>query len=83
MNTIDLERAAITIHRTDVLRLPSARGRRIESVLGRIWVTIDDDPRDIVLDAGEGFSVDRDSDVMISALHGDARVVLLDAIAAN
>ena len=83
MNTNDLGRAAVTIHRTDVLRLAAQRGRRIESVLGRVWITIDDDPRDIVLDAGEGFSVDRDSGVMISALRGDARVILLDAVAAN
>jgi hypothetical protein len=83
MNTSDLDRAAITIHRTDVFRLAAARGRRIESVLGRVWITIDGDPRDIVLDVGEGFSVDRDSGVMISALRGDARFVLLDAIAAH
>ena len=83
MNTNDLGCAAITISRSDVLRLAAARGRRIESVLGRVWITIDDDPRDIVLDAGEGFSVDRDSGVMVSALRGDARIVLLDAVAAN
>jgi hypothetical protein len=83
MNTHDLDRAAITIHKSDVVRLATAHGRRIESVLGRVWITIDGDPRDIVLDTGEGFSVDRDSAVMISALRGDARVLLIDAIAGH
>ena len=32
-----------------------ARGRRIESGLGRVWITIDGDPRNIVLEPGEGF----------------------------
>jgi hypothetical protein len=83
MNIHELDRAAIPIHKSDVVRLATAPGRRIESVLGRVWITIDGDPRDIVLDAGEGFSVDRESAVMISALRGDARVVLLDANAAQ
>jgi hypothetical protein len=77
MNTNDLDRAAITVRKTDVFHVGRARGQRIESVLGRLWVTIDGDPRDIVLDPGEGFCVDRDADVRVSALRADARFVLL------
>ena len=83
MNTHELDRAAITLHPADVVRLGAARGRRIESVFGRIWVTLDGDPRDIVLDPGEGFSVDRDGDVLISPLRGDARFVMLDPVNAT
>lgn len=82
MNTNDLQRAAIAVRKTEVIRLGAARGQRIESVLGRLWVTIDGDPRDIVLDPGEGFSIDRDDDVLVSALRSDARFVLLGAAAA-
>lgn len=82
MNINDLNRAAISVRKTEVIRLGTARDQRIESVLGRLWVTIDDDPRDIVLDPGEGFSVDRDDDVLVSALRSDARFVLLGAVAA-
>ena len=60
-----------------------ARGRRIESGLGRVWITIDGDPRDIVLEPGEGFKVDRDSVALISALHGNARFVLFDPVGAD
>ena len=80
MNTHELDQAAITLQRADVFRCGAARGRRIEALLGHIWVTLDGDPRDIVLDSGEGFSVDRDGDVLISALRGDARFVLLDPV---
>ena len=41
MNTHELDRAAITLHPADVVRLGAARGRRIESVFGRVWVTLD------------------------------------------
>ena len=81
MNTNDLDRAAITVRKSEVFRLGGARGQRIESVLGSVWITIDGDPRDIVLDTGEGFSVDRDANVLISALLADARIVLLDPVA--
>lgn len=83
MNTNELNWVAITLRKADVFRLAEAQGRRIESVLGRLWITIDGDPRDIVLDPGEGFSVDRDSAVLISSLRGDARFVLLDPVAAR
>jgi hypothetical protein len=83
MNTSELGRAAITLRKADVFHLDAARGRRIESVLGHVWITIDGDPRDIVLDPGEGFEVVRDGAVLISALRGDARFVLLDPVDAD
>jgi hypothetical protein len=46
-----------------------------------VWITIDGDPRDIVLDTGEGFSVDRGANILISALRADALIVLLDPVA--
>lgn len=82
MNCNDLDRATITLRKSDVLHLGTARGRRIESVLGRVWITLDGDPRDIVLDPGEGFTVESDRDVLISTLRADARFVLLDPAAA-
>ena len=82
MYTNDLNRAAIAVRKNEVIRLGTARGQRIESVLGRLWVTMDSDTRDIVLDPGEGFSIDRDDAVLVSALRDDARFVLLGAVAA-
>jgi hypothetical protein len=49
-------RLALTQRRA--LRLGQAEGSRLRAVSGSVWITIDDDPRDIVLDPGEEFLVD-------------------------
>ena len=37
-----------------------------------MWITIDDDPRDIVLEAGESFEFDSAKPALLSSLHGTA-----------
>lgn len=81
MNTTDLFPAAITLPKGAIHRLPKARGRRIEALTGSLWVTIDNDLRDILVAPGQGFSIDRDDATLISALD-DSRFVVLDSIAA-
>lgn len=79
MNTNDLHAASITLHKGAIHRLPSGRGQRIESLAGSLWVTIDNDVRDILVNPGEGFSIDRDGAALISALD-DSRFVVLEAV---
>jgi hypothetical protein len=50
------------------LRLNTARGTLLRTVKGTLWVTIDNDPRDIVLDSGESFVVDSDRPLFVMAL---------------
>ena len=50
------------------LRLDADRGTLLRAVKGTLWVTIDNDPRDIVLDAGESFVVDSDEPLFVMAL---------------
>lgn len=50
------------------LRLNAARGTLLRAVKGTLWVTIDNDPRDIVLDPGESFAVDSDQPLFVMAL---------------
>jgi hypothetical protein len=76
MNTRDLTPAATPLRKGDILRLSGARGQRIEALHGELWITIDHDLRDIVLAGGEGFTVDRDGDTLISALDDASLVVL-------
>ena len=76
MNTRDLTPAATRLRKGDILRLPGARGQRIEAIHGGLWITIYHDRRDIVLAGGEGFTVDRDGDTLISALDDASLVVL-------
>ncbi|MBI3369686.1 MAG: DUF2917 domain-containing protein [Burkholderiales bacterium] len=76
MNT-DLNQGAIALQRGELRHLPHAQGLRVECLTGSLWLTIDGDPRDIVLSPGEGFTVDRRGDVIISALDASRALLLL------
>ena len=80
MNTTDLTFAAIPLRKGEIRRLHNAKGQRIEALSGALWVTIDNDPRDIVVEPGAGFSVDKNGDTLVSAM-ADARFVLLAPVA--
>ena len=67
--------ASISVPRQQPLRLKGALGRRVAVLEGDVWVTLDNDPRDIVLRAGEDFVIDRPAGAVISALGGDARIM--------
>lgn len=57
---INTSNARVAVSARRALRLNAARGTRLRAVRGTLWITIDDDPRDIVLGPGEGFVVDSD-----------------------
>ena len=76
MNTNDLYSAAIHLRKGEIRRIHNGLGHRIEALSGSLWVTIDNDPRDIVVEPGAGFSVDRSGDTLVSAMN-EARFVLL------
>lgn len=50
------------------LRLEQARDTRLRALRGTLWVTLDGDPRDIVLSRGECFTVDSDRSVVVTPL---------------
>jgi hypothetical protein len=76
MNTSDLNGAAIHLRKGEVHRIPKGRGQRIEAISGSLWVTIDNDLRDIFVATGEGFTLGDDDKTLISAL-ADSRFVVL------
>ena len=76
MNTRDLTPATTYLRKGEILRLHRGRGQRIESIHGGLWITMDHDLRDIFIDSGEGFTVDRGGDTLISALDDASLVVL-------
>ena len=80
MNTRDLNPAAIALRKREIHRVHGHPGQRIEALSGSLWITIDNDIRDIIVRPGEGFSIDRSGDALISALD-DARFVLLEPTA--
>ena len=76
MNTADLHPASIPLRKGQIHRLRDGLGQRIEALNGCLWVTIDNDLRDIFVAAGEGFQIDRRGDTLISALADSSFVVM-------
>ena len=58
------------------LRLNAAQGALLRAVTGTLWVTIDNDLRDIVLDPGESFVVDTEQPLFVMALGDKATLDL-------
>ena len=65
---IHLNANPICLTRTQALTLADARGSSIHCRHGRVWITQNGDPRDIVLVAGERFTLDRDSPAIVTAI---------------
>jgi hypothetical protein len=80
MNTTDLHPASISLRKGEIHRIHHGSGQRIEALNGCLWVTVDNDLRDIFVAAGEGFTIDRDGDTLLSAM-ADSSFVLLEPIA--
>jgi len=74
----DLMFDAHPLARGGIRRIRRGLGRRVECVSGSLWVTQDGDPRDVVLEVGEAFTLDASGDALISALD-DSRYLLLEA----
>ena len=80
MNTADLNATAIQLRKGEIHRIQNGLGQRIEALSGCLWLTIDNDLRDIFVSPGEGFRVDRGGDTLLSAM-ADSRFVVLDPTA--
>ena len=67
-----------------VLRLDGARGATVRATRGTLWLTFENDPRDVVLVAGDAFTIDRagltlveaqgEATLCVDARYVDARV---------
>ena len=70
--------------RNAMVNLPAARGEVVECLEGCVWITFDHDARDVVVEAGERFIVDRDTTGWVQALEASRlRVVQPDRVAAS
>jgi hypothetical protein len=76
---IETPRAHLLLERGQTSRLTGARQAYLASASGTLWVTIDHDPRDIVLEAGEGFDVASSEALLVCALGGPAVLELRPA----
>jgi len=64
----EIDSPRIPLAARGLARLSDAQATRIVCETGTVWITIDNDPRDIVLSSGESFVVDRRAGVLMYAL---------------
>jgi hypothetical protein len=69
---IATDRTRMLLERGQSTRLTHAAAAHLSSAAGTLWVTIDHDARDIILEPGQGFTVRSSEAVTISALSGPA-----------
>lgn len=72
----DAPQAVIPLRTPQPLRLLDARGTWLRAVSGALWVTLDHDARDLVLQPGEQLLIETSAPVTVSALGGRASVGL-------
>ena len=61
------EHAMYQLGRAGGLALRDIRGRVVTCVSGSVWMTMEGDPRDVVLASGNSFVVDRDGLTLLAA----------------
>lgn len=67
---LDLAEAGIVLKAQQFLRIDESQHARIRCEDGTVWITQDGDPRDVVLGAGQQFTVDRPGQVVVFSLSG-------------
>jgi hypothetical protein len=77
---IDTAEVRLPMKLGQVARLQRARNTRLTALRGIAWITVDGDPRDIVLEPGESFVVDSNEGVLIYPLrNGDTLELAAEA----
>ncbi len=64
----------VHVRRGGIIRLDGALGTAILCHAGAVWVTLEDDSRDILIEAGESFVIDRGGLSLVCAIAGPADV---------
>ena len=70
----DATHARVQLPADQLLRLTDAQGTRLRGIEGTSWITIDNDPRDLVLEPGEEWVVDARQPVLVTPLKGGSTI---------
>lgn len=62
------DNAATSLRKNQHLHLQDACGWTVHAVAGTLWITQDGDVRDVVLEAGQSFVLDRNTTALLSPL---------------
>lgn len=60
--------AEMFFSRNQIREVRNREGVTVECLSGQIWITLDGDPRDVVLDPGQMFTAERDKRILVMAL---------------
>jgi hypothetical protein len=71
---MNAEHARLSLAHNQLARLTEAQDTRLDCVCGVAWITLDSDPRDIVLERGQSFTIDRATPVLVHAIQGPAAI---------
>lgn len=69
---LELNRKDLCLKRRQVVKVRDGIGHSIVCDSGSVWVTQEGDPRDIVLNAGEAFTLDRSGTALVLAFEPGA-----------
>ena len=72
--TLELKSGAVRLNPRQTLRLHDAAGSTVCAVEGSVWITEEDQPRDIVLERGACYRLREGGLALINALGGEAAV---------
>lgn len=73
---IELRAGAVTLGPNQTLRVVDGAGSTVCAVEGAVWITEENDPRDIVLQAGSCYQLRREGVAVLNPLSGEASVSL-------
>ncbi len=66
--TLNLDRPTFTLDTGQVVSLDDLAGTRISAILGTVWVTYEDNRKDLVLAPGESLVIAQDGRTVVQAL---------------
>ncbi len=72
----DLTLPSVALLKNELHLIRDGQGRQVQCLTGRLWITQEGDPRDIVLDAGEGYTIEQSGLTVVCALREATLLVL-------
>jgi hypothetical protein len=73
---IELSAGAVRLAPNQTLRVVDGAGSTVCAVEGAVWITEENDSRDIVLEAGKCYRLKREGVAILNSLSGEASVSL-------
>jgi hypothetical protein len=73
---IELRSGAVTLGPNQTLKVLDGAGSTLRAIEGSVWITEENQPRDIVLEAGGSYQLRYPGTALVNSLAGEASVVL-------